>query len=582
MDGLKDTIRMEKVRITNFRSLAKVEITLAPITLLVGMNNSGKTSFLRAVALAFYGERKIISRDDLFIDQHGLTPDPPIITIDIKIVPTSAEFDSDWALVFGNNITPLLGREFFAFRTQINFEEKDDQAMITQSVIRNWESEKADESFDFNIKLRNLPFRFIQAQRDLLDETHSPMTYFGKLVSEIRYDETQRNDLESELQKLNTQAVENSDILKHLALELENLNTTVQTQGKGVEITPFPKKVRDLHRNMMVHFQDGSSESFSLEYHGMGTRSWATLLSFKAYMKWQKKQYSDENIPFFPILALEEPEAHLHPNAQRQVYRQLAEMDGQKIISTHSPYIVSQAELNDIRYFYKTTDRVTIRQINTTTGEDIAKLKREIAHSRGEILFARVIVLFEGMSEELALSIFARHYFGCSHFDKGIFFVNCGGNNYFSALTIAIQLGIPWCLFSDFDKDEVRDKVIKDLKRVADITLDEFTPPSNIILLGKAIEDYLISEGYQDQLIAARNNEFRDSGRVSNPQTIDANIRKYHPNDSELSADLKKGKTTLSPYYANEIVAIDDPARKIPPKIRQLFEVIDSYLKQGL
>jgi hypothetical protein len=38
---------------------------------------------------------------------------------------------------------------------------------------------------------------------------------------------------------------------------------------------------------------------------------------------------------FFPVLAIEEPEAHLHPNAQKQLYSQINSIAGQKIISTH-------------------------------------------------------------------------------------------------------------------------------------------------------------------------------------------------------------------------------------------------------
>jgi predicted ATPase len=33
---------------------------------------------------------------------------------------------------------------------------------------------------------------------------------------------------------------------------------------------------------------------------------------------------------FFPIVAIEEPEAHLHPNAQKKLYEQIANIPGQK------------------------------------------------------------------------------------------------------------------------------------------------------------------------------------------------------------------------------------------------------------
>jgi len=64
-------ILVEKVRVENFRSLKKIEVALSPLTLLVGANNSGKTSFLRALNLALGVEKRGVNRDDLFIDKNG-------------------------------------------------------------------------------------------------------------------------------------------------------------------------------------------------------------------------------------------------------------------------------------------------------------------------------------------------------------------------------------------------------------------------------------------------------------------------------------------------------------------------------
>ena len=91
-----------------------------------------------------------------------------------------------------------------------------------------------------------------------------------------------------------------------------------------------------MNKGLNINFQDRNNESFPLEYHGMGTRSWASLLTFKAYITWFAESYQTEGTsPYYPILALEEPEAHLHPNAQRHLYSQLLEINGQKIISSH-------------------------------------------------------------------------------------------------------------------------------------------------------------------------------------------------------------------------------------------------------
>jgi putative ATP-dependent endonuclease of OLD family len=51
------------------------------------------------------------------------------------------------------------------------------------------------------------------------------------------------------------------------------------------------------------------------------------------------------------ILALEEPETHLHPHAARALTTVLAEVKAQKIISSHSPYYVQEVPFTDIRMF---------------------------------------------------------------------------------------------------------------------------------------------------------------------------------------------------------------------------------------
>lgn len=88
-------IQVQKIRIKNFRSLQQVETTLGEVTLLLGANNSGKTSFLRALSIALNGDRMFIARDDLFINGEGKLPSSPQINIDLKIIPKTGQTFTD-------------------------------------------------------------------------------------------------------------------------------------------------------------------------------------------------------------------------------------------------------------------------------------------------------------------------------------------------------------------------------------------------------------------------------------------------------------------------------------------------------
>jgi hypothetical protein len=68
--------------------------------------------------------------------------------------------------------------------------------------------------------------------------------------------------------------------------------------------------------------------------------------------------------------------AHLHPNAQKQLYSQINSIAGQKIISTHSPYIAAVAELGQIRNFYK-DQRVYCGRVAIDALDDEAQRKIE-------------------------------------------------------------------------------------------------------------------------------------------------------------------------------------------------------------
>lgn len=58
-------ITIVMVRVLNFRCLREIEIPLGPTTVLIGENNSGKTSFLEALHAAIGNGQRHFSEEDL-------------------------------------------------------------------------------------------------------------------------------------------------------------------------------------------------------------------------------------------------------------------------------------------------------------------------------------------------------------------------------------------------------------------------------------------------------------------------------------------------------------------------------------
>lgn len=588
-------ILIDKIRVKNFRALKSIEINLKPITILVGANNSGKTTLLRALNSVLGITRNQVNKDDLFIDRHGNQISKEI-TIDIRVVPVDEkgnrinEFDSKWASKLGGTDRQFdnQGREFFAFRSIYTF-DIEDTPTINYKLFSNWENEQfsKNEFKAFNQIRNNVKMYFIDAQRDILEDSKLRTSFFGKLVSNLEYGD-ELEDLKVDIAKMNEKAIDKSEVLKHLKNELKKLNQTTQTHGEGVTLNPFPKKISDLHKGMKVYFQDSNSDAFSMENHGMGTRSWASIISAGAFTSWQTKMIAEklekgeETDLLFPLFALEEPEAHLHPNAQRTLYKQLKDFKGQKIVSTHSPYIAGQAELDELRHFYKESDASEVNEIDLDILEnnEIARIGGYIKNSNGDVLFSNIVVMSEGETESIILPIFANSYFNVSPFVLGIDFIATG--KHYSLLTLLRFLKTKWFIFSDYDKPDVK----SDLNSV--LTKNKIHEHNNIVKLNdedtqKDIEEYLFDSGYEKELKTAikvlKTPDFKNENhKTAKQKELDQLFLQIDLYSKEkVLAEIRNWKIKSARIYANEILKRDGNDR-IPPKIRELFDKISLVL----
>ena len=292
---------------------------------------------------------------------------------------------------------------------------------------------------------------------------------------------------------------------------MKGVDTAMDRQDSKLELTPFSKKLRDLNKNMSIHYGEAAN-SFTMDYHGMGTRSWSSLLTFKAFVSQNATLSAAENTSFFPIIAIEEPEAHLHPNAQKKLYSQMVDMPGQKVISTHSPYITSCAGFNEIRGLYKDAGAIQCGEFDTDSlnTDEKRKLKQKVINTRGEIFFSKAIVLFEGETEEQALPILAEKYFGRPAYELGIDFIGVGGAGaYYPFILFAETFNIPWYIFSDGEAQPVNN-MSKAVKKLLGTKYTRIEDCQNVFIIrdNTDFEGMLIKEDYITEIIASLENLF--------------------------------------------------------------------------
>jgi putative ATP-dependent endonuclease of the OLD family len=580
------SILIKSIRVFGFRGLHNIEVELEATTVLTGMNNSGKTSFLKALQLAL-GNRQFICQDDFYILNNEISNK---IIVDVKIIPVDAEgkaasnFPDDWEILFTEDkiTTDFEGNSFVAFRTVIAFDAIKNIYKPKQFTLQDWPVFKSEEdtywfevetSLEKNYFFEELPFFYIDAQRDILEDVKMKNSYLGKMLSKIEYSPQDIETIEIQIKELNEKTVNSSAILSNIKEVLKELDTAMDSSSEGIEITPFTKKLRDLNKGLSIYYTD-RKDSFSMEYHGMGTRSWASLLTLKSFITLLSNNSEREASPFFPILALEEPEAHLHPNAQKKLYQQINPIKGQKIISTHSPYISASAELNQIRSFYKGGDDVVCGKIITADlgPEDIRKIKRQVVNTRGEIFFSKLLIFFEGETEEQALPILAERYFEKNSIEMAIDFVGVGGyGSYLPFIRVAEALNIPWLILSDAEvnvKESVK-KQFSDSKSVRN--------ENDVIVFledGLNFEKQLISDGFQEQIRACILEI--ELLKCHNERHADAKREEINGYDDDRLYEIISGsKTSFGPAIAQLIVKSGKP---LSPKVLELFEKITEAL----
>lgn len=137
----------------------------------------------------------------------------------------------------------------------------------------------------------------------------------------------------------------------------------------------------------------------------------------------------------FPLLLIEEPEAHLHPQRQLrlmsflQAQAQKKRSDEQRIqilVTTHSPHLASELQLDGLalieggRAFPLSKDKTEL------SGSDYRFLERFLDVTKANLFFARAVVIVEGDAENILLPVLGR-LLGRDFHHHGVSVVNVGG-----------------------------------------------------------------------------------------------------------------------------------------------------------
>jgi putative ATP-dependent endonuclease of OLD family len=373
------------------------------VTVLIGQNNSGKTAILDAVRIALtrrWGQRGTGFTE---YDVHLATDeDDPRqssgIVIEIRaeeVVPGEWPDELQQGLDEIVQADPSTGRSFVNLRVTCAWNP------TTESFEPTWIFLNAARSPLVGTSARRtnlerfwqyLPVFYLGALRDAEDEFSPRSQFWGRLLKAMKIPTALEGKLKRVLDLLNRKLLRADPRLAQIAETLTGATKVAARDRAGsVDLRLMPLKSWDiLSKAEIILRNEPQWPWLPLQRHGQGVQSLSVIFLFQAFVEHLLKElYEPESTP---VLALEEPETHLHPQAARTLWAHVSTLPGQKIITTHSPYFVQHVPFRDLRLVHLTDNGTEVCSLPSSFSVVVphaAALDPIIANSGGLLTYDR-------------------------------------------------------------------------------------------------------------------------------------------------------------------------------------------------
>ena len=204
--------------------------------------------------------------------------------------------------------------------------------------------------------------------------------------------------------------------------------------------------------NLQLGFQltDDENVTLALSEAGSGVQSGVLL----ALHRLEQRAAENPKIQF--ILAVEEPEAFLHPQKQKELYQNVRAAQSNNlriIITTHSPYIVAETPFTRLGLVRKDGEHSALHVPDIKTARDGETFDAYSSEVNNLLFFADKVVLVEGESDQRVIKLLLERKFGAQAHRVSV--VSAAGNKNFSPFLRMIRAwstaNIPHLVVTDFD-----------------------------------------------------------------------------------------------------------------------------------
>ncbi len=445
--------------------------------IIIGHNNAGKTNLLKAIQLVLDSRKaKFKLTIDDFCKEYKDFRIPPEINITLTFREQEDEPDDhkvlvyDWITKMDNPYEAKLTFSFFLpqgddykiYKTEIKkFKGEDgtyDSEKVWRFIKKYYFSKyigrvyggKPEDRETASIELlEKFDFQFLDAIRDA-----EKQMFFGSntILKDVLNYFLDYNITEG--QKFKDLTAEALALLKSKELQFETDSQSLfdslkgriskdailkYSEETGANKDGFPDldayvSEEDLLFALRLIVKVGDMK-IPISNNGLGYNNllYAALVLAKMQIE-SESTYYGENAKVFPVLAIEEPEAHLHPSMQFKFLKFLQKnVDVEKkvrqlFVTSHSTHITSASDLDNIICLYKDAaknsqvaypakaimnykdpeikNEATQKKRNT---ESKNYVKRFLDATKSNMLFADKVILVEGLAEQLLLPCFAAY-----------------------------------------------------------------------------------------------------------------------------------------------------------------------------
>ncbi|WP_216827871.1 ATP-dependent nuclease [Alkalihalobacterium elongatum] len=487
---------ISELKVTNFRGFPSEPTAIEfkeGINVIIGQNNAGKTTIIKALEILFDNKstKKLNINDfnhDIEIEK--LKSVPPKICISAKLLESDNEEPysdelvtvSNWLTNIGTPYEAIITFEFFLPENEVDKYKKLIGSMISTDINDYWKAIEQHFLKKFvsriyvgnpdlqnqvnSSELSRFDFQFLSAIRDVERDLFKGNNALLKEAIDFYMDYDIKNDrdlnenekLEKIQFKKDSFAQDSRQLLKSLKDRMsqgeEQILKYVKSTGAGIDNSKpiFEGEILDteLYSALRLIVEKETGIKLPATSTGLGYNNliYISLLLSKM-QKDSSGEYLGSNSKVFSILAIEEPEAHLHPSMQYkflQFLKSNKESEVRQIfITSHSPNITAALDLEDI---------IVLQKLNIETEEskDVIKaayphrvfetkegnaqyeedkkskdyVKRFLDVTKADLFFAKNIILVEGIAEQLVVPEFARKL-GLDLEDSHTTVINIGG-----------------------------------------------------------------------------------------------------------------------------------------------------------